>query len=65
VWLVKSVKEISRQQALRHGFQSLAFHGSHRSEPGEFALVQTESAISFHGSIRSPVGVVFYGSNIN
>jgi len=30
---------------------SLAFLGSHRSEPGEFALVRTESAISFHGSL--------------
>jgi len=30
-----------------------------------FALVRTERAISFHGSIRSPVGVVFYQSNIH
>jgi len=32
---------------------------------GEFTLVRTESAISFHGSIQSPVEVVFYQSNIN
>ena len=32
---------------------------------GEFALIQTESAISFHCTIRSPLGVVFYQSNIN
>ena len=46
-------------------FHSLAFHGSHRSDPGEFALVRTESMICFHGSIWSLVRVIFYQSHID
>jgi len=43
---------------------SLAFHDSHRSKSGECTLVRTKSEISFHGSSQSPVGVVFYRSNM-